>query len=133
MPSILFVCIHNACRSRIAEAVCKSLTPGDWVIASAGSNPSAGVDPKAAEVLKRHQLVMPSAPPKGFADLPAVPWDYVVGMGCGDSCPYVPARKFIEWDIPDPHDGPMSLYEALFNDLDKRIRGLIQEIQGTPP
>lgn len=130
MPPILFVCVHNACRSQIAEAICSSLTPSTWVVASAGSNPSDQVDPKAVEVLRYHQLTMNSAKPKGFAALPAIQWDYVVGMGCGDSCPYVPSKKFIEWDIPDPEDGPMTLYEALFEDLNKRIRSLVQEIRG---
>ena len=130
MPSILFVCIHNACRSQIAEAIFRSLAPSSWVIASAGTNPSDQVDPKAKEVLKKHQLAMNSPRPKGFSELPAIQWDYVVGMGCGDSCPYVPARKFMEWDIPDPEDGPMKLYEALFSDLTSRIRELIRGIQG---
>lgn len=131
MPSILFICVHNACRSQIAEAVCSSLAPRSWVIASAGSNPSDQVDPKAVEILSRHQLAMNSAKPKGFSALPAIQWDYVVGMGCGDACPYVPSLKFIEWDIPDPENGPLTLYEALFEGLSGRIRKLIHDIQGS--
>ena len=132
MPSILFICVHNACRSQIAEAICRNLAPGSWMIASAGLNPSDQVDPKAVEILRRHQLAMSSAKPKGFAALPVIQWDYVIGMGCGDHCPYVPTLQFIEWDIPDPEDGPMTLYEALFEDLTSRIRKLIQDIQGSP-
>lgn len=128
MPAILFVCIHNACRSQIAEAICRQLAPSSWVIASAGSKPSTQVDPKAVEILKRHSLTMNSLRPKGFSQLPAGEWTHVAQMGCGDVCPYVPAKKYIEWDIPDPNDGPMSLYEALYDDLTRRIQGLIQEI-----
>ncbi len=133
MPSILFVCVHNACRSQIAEAICRGSAPGSWVMASAGSHPSEQVDPKAVSILKRHDLSMRAPKPKGFADLPITQWDYVVGMGCGDECPVVPARKFIVWDIPDPRDGPMELYEALFEDLTSRIRKLIQEIKRFHP
>lgn len=127
MPSILFVCVHNACRSQIAEALCKKMAPG-WTVASAGSNPSAQVDRKAVEVLRRHGLAMNSPKPKGFQELSAVEWDYVVGMGCGDRCPLgLQTRTFIEWGIPDPEDGPMELYQALYDDLARRIRSLIKE------
>lgn len=103
------------------------MAPG-WTVASAGFNPSALVDRKAVEVLRTHCLAMNSAKPKGFQELPAVEWDYVVGMGCGDRCPLgLRTRTFIEWDIPDPEDGPMELYRALYNDLERRIRNLIRE------
>lgn len=132
MPSILFVCVHNACRSQIAEAICRSLASDSWVIASAGSKPSDHVDPKAVEILKKHQLAMHSTKPKEFSQLPTIPWDYVVGMGCGDACPYLPSKKCIEWDIPDPQDGPMTVYEALYEDLRNRIRQLIQDMTESP-
>src|SRR3972149_1704992 len=122
MPSILFVCIHNACRSQIAEAICRKLAPRSWRIASAGSNPSDRVDPKAVEILKKKQLTMNSIKPQGFPSLPAIPWDSVVSMDCGIKRSPVPTKKFIEWDIPDPQDGPIGLYEALFDDLTNRIQ-----------
>lgn len=126
MPSILFVCIHNACRSQIAEALCKRMAPG-WTVASAGSNPSARVDRKAVGILRRRGLAMNSPKPKGFQEFPAVEWDYVVGMGCGGRCPLgLRTRTFIEWDIPDPEDGPMELYQTFYNDLERRIRNLIR-------
>jgi len=132
MPSILFVCVHNACRSQIAEAVFRKLVPDSWVIASAGSNPSDRVDAKAVEILKKHQLTMNSITPKGYSSLPAISWDYVVSMDQENQCPSVPSKKFVEWDVPDPEDGPMSLYEALFDNLMRRIRELIRDIEGSP-
>ncbi|MBI4063428.1 MAG: low molecular weight phosphatase family protein [Elusimicrobia bacterium] len=127
MPSILFVCVYNACRSRISEAVCKKLAP-DWTVASAGSNPSNQVDPKARAILERHGLAMTPAKPKGFAGLPLQEWDYVIAMGCGDKCPSgLSAKKFIEWNIPDPYDGPMEVYQALYDDLFSRIETLVRE------
>ena len=133
MPSILFICVHNACRSQIAEAICKKLAP-DWTVASAGSNPSSQVDPKAVAILQKHGLVMNSIKPKGFSELSLQEWDYVVGMGCGDQCPVVlSAKKFIEWDIPDPEDGLVELYQTLYDDLTQRINDLIQRAAGAPP
>jgi len=132
MPSILFVCIHNACRSQIAEAICRSLVDGTWRIASAGTNPSDRVDSKAAVVLDRHDLAMRSPAPKGFDDLPAIGWDYVVRIDGGKKPFSVQANRVLEWDIPDPFDGPMELYESLFEELTRRVRQLIQEIEKSP-
>lgn len=130
MPSILFVCVHNACRSQIAEAICRKLVDGNWIVSSAGSNPSTQVDRKAVEILKRNNLFMNSIAPKGFNNLPVMEWDYVVGMGCGDRCPVnVRSKNFIEWEIPDPEDGPMELYETLYADLCQRISQLIEQMQ----
>ena len=76
---------------------------------------------------------MHSTKPKGFGELPPIEWDYVVGMGCGDACPYVPSWKFIEWDIPDPQDGSMELYETLYKDLEQRILELVGKIRTEQP
>ncbi len=130
--SILFVCIYNACRSQIAEAICRKLAPNSWLIASVGSNPSDRVDMKAVNILKKHQLAMESIKPKSFSSLPAIPWDYVVSMDRRSKCVSMPTAKFIEWDVPDPEDGPMRLYESLFDDLMNRVRKLIREVEGSP-
>lgn len=132
MPSILFVCIHNACRSQIAEAICRSLVRSDWRIASAGTNPSDQVDSKAAAILDRYHLGIRSPKPKGFNDLPAIGWDYVVRIDGGEKPIPVQAGRVPTWDIKDPFDGPMELYETLFEDLTRRVRQLIWEIEGRP-
>ncbi|MBI3621836.1 MAG: low molecular weight phosphatase family protein [Nitrospirae bacterium] len=133
MPSILFVCLHNACRSRIAEAICTSLAPDSWTIASAGTQPSAEVDLKAVDILRQHRLAISTARPKGFDALPAVQWDCHVDMTCGEAPHTIPARTRLTWDLPDPLDGPMTRYEELFQELTARIRNLIQELQPCRP
>jgi len=133
MSSILFVCIHNACRSQIAEAICRSLAPRAWTIASAGTNPSTQVDRKATDILQRHQLAMHATTPKGFAEVPAIQWDCVVDITDGDHHYSVLARERIRWGIPDPLDGPMALYEELFQELSGRVRMLIREMSSCPP
>src|SRR5712672_2497443 len=131
MPSILFICVYNACRSQIAEAVFRKLASDSWLVASVGTNPSGRVDPKAIEILKKHRLTMNSIKPKGFSSLSTTSWDYIVRMDGGDKCLLIPAKKFIKWDVPDPEDGPMGLYEALFNDITKRSNDLMRDTGGT--
>ncbi|MGH7151139.1 MAG: low molecular weight phosphatase family protein [Planctomycetota bacterium] len=128
MPSILFLCRHNACRSQIAEALCRSLAPA-WIVASAGSRPSADVDPKAVEVLRRHGLAMATPRPKGVSGVPPRRWDLVVCMGCDGAGSRLPATRYVEWGVEDPNDGPLETYEALFRDLSERVGRLVREAE----
>ncbi|MBI4669890.1 MAG: low molecular weight phosphatase family protein [Elusimicrobia bacterium] len=129
MPCLIFVCVYNACRSQISQAICRKSAPDGWVIQSAGVSPSSQVDQKAVEILKRNGLVMDPPKPKGFADLTARQWDHAVAIGCGDIRSRVSAKNYIDWDIADPQDGHMELYEDLYNELKRRISGLIKEIK----
>lgn len=129
MISVLFVCVYNACRSQIAEAICRRHAPRSWIIASVGRTPSDRVDVKAAAVLQAHGLHVGSPNPKGLRDLPARQWDWVVGIGCRDVRSLAPARRHIVWDIPDPQDGPIELYHALYQELERRILALMKTIE----
>lgn len=129
MISVLFVCVYNACRSQIAEAICRRHAPQSWIIASAGRTPSAGVDMKAVAVLQAHGLHVGSPTPKGLRDLPARHWDWVVDIGCRDVQSPAPARRHIVWDIPDPQDGPMERYHALYQEAERRILALMNTIE----
>lgn len=129
MPSILFVCRHNACRSQIAEAIGLQFAPESWVIDSAGSHPTTQVDPKAAAILEQNELRMRRRKPQGFASLPRIEWDFVVDISCEKAGEKVPTKNYLEWDLPDPLDGPMALYKRLFEDLHQRIRDLFRGIQ----
>lgn len=128
--SILFICTYNACRSKIAEAICRKFSPDTWKIDSVGTNPSACVDPKAVEILHQHQLAMNSMKPKGFQELPSIEWDFAVILGKENTnCKDISAKNFIEWDISDPQDGPIFLYESLYQNLRNNIYRLVQTIQ----
>ncbi|MBI4679202.1 MAG: low molecular weight phosphatase family protein [Elusimicrobia bacterium] len=133
MPSILFVCNHNACRSRIAEAICGREAPRSWLIASAGTEPSAQPDLKAVEVLRRNGIVAAPSKPKGLAELPDVRWDFVVYLGDGDIPALPEGKKFIRWPVADPVDGPPEPYDAIFTDLKERIGGLLKFIEELSP
>lgn len=92
MKNVLFVCIENACRSQMAEAWARHLGRGRLNAFSAGSRPAGRVNPRAIEVMKERGLDLNGQQSKGFDALPALTWDYVITMGCGDECPFVPAR-----------------------------------------
>ena len=132
MPSILFVCRHNACRSQIAEAIARKAAPRSWIVDSAGSHPTTQVDPKAVAILRRNGLRMRRRKPQGFPALTPRRWDFVVDISCEKAGEDVPAKDYLTWDLPDPLDGPMDLYKRLFGELRRRVRDLFREIQRGP-
>ena len=124
MPSIVFVCVANSCRSQMAEAVARSLVGQQWEIWSAGSHPSGQVHPRAVELMAERGMDLSAHRSKGLGALPSRQWDYVVTMGCGDTCPALSARHRIEWDIPDPVGLPLE--EA--RQIRDRIAALVHEL-----
>jgi protein-tyrosine-phosphatase len=102
MKHILFVCVENSCRSQMAEGFATVLG-GERVRAfSAGSRPSGEVNRRAVAFMQEQGIDIANHESKGVDDLPALQWDYIVTMGCGDACPALPARHRIDWDLPDP-------------------------------
>jgi len=101
--SILFLCVENAGRSQMAEAFARKLLSGIVEPYSAGSRPASEVNPLVVEAMKEVGIDISDKKPKGFKDLPKeMIFDFVVNMGCGDTCPYYPSRGTIDWNIPDP-------------------------------
>jgi len=98
----LFVCVENSSRSQMAESFARKLGGGRVDAYSAGSRPSGQVSPRAAELMKEIGYDLTQHKSKGLAELPAVEFDAVVGMGCGDEgCPLVRAKLHEDWGIPD--------------------------------
>ncbi len=98
---ILFVCVENACRSQLAEAISNNLFSDQLIAYSAGSNPSGEVNPKAIKSLKSIGIIH-EGENKSISEFLDMELDYVVGMGCGDRCPIISGSKILNWDIPDP-------------------------------
>ncbi len=102
---VLFLCVQNAGRSQMAEAFARELLSDVIEPYSAGSRPANEVNPLVVEAMKEVGIDISDRRPKGFDDLPkGMIFDFVVNMGCGDSCPYYPSRGTIDWSIPDPKD-----------------------------
>ena len=99
---VLFVCVENARRSQMAQGFAESLGKEKLEVYSAGSQPSSEIDPLVIEVMKEKGIDLSTKRPKGLNDLPQIEMDYLITMGCEETCPAVLAKKMIEWNIPDP-------------------------------
>jgi protein-tyrosine-phosphatase len=102
IAKVLFVCVENSARSQMAEALARSLGAGVIEPYSAGSRPSGQVRAEAVKVMAELGIDISASKSKGFNQLPTKDFDYVITLGCRDKCPFYPAHKHIEWDIPDP-------------------------------
>jgi len=126
---IVFICVENARRSQMAQGFARRLGKGNLEIYSAGSRPASQIDPLVIEVMKERGIDLSSEDPKGLNDLPPVDMDYLVTMGCEETCPAVPARKIIEWEIPDPKGKPMEEIRKIRDMVEQKVRGLLDEIE----
>jgi len=126
-PHVLFVCVENSCRSQIAEGFARALAGTRVAVHSAGSRPSGRVHPGALRFMAEKGIDLSSHASKGLTDLPrGVVWDYVVTMGCGDECPYLPARQRLDWDLPDPKDMGDTEFRAVRDRIEQLVRELLE-------
>lgn len=116
---ILIICVENARRSQMAEEFANAFGQGKLKVYSAGSRPSLEIDPLVIEVLKEKGIDLTTKRPKGLNDLPPIEMDYLITMGCEETCPAILAKKTIEGEIPD-HKGKSI-------DIVKNIRDIIEE------
>jgi arsenate reductase len=116
--NVLFVCVRNAGRSQMAEA----LYAGD--ARSAGSDPGDAVHPEVVEVMRERGIDLAGRRPRALSR-EDVEWaDVVVTMGCGDACPYVPGKRYVDWDLPDPAGRPLDEVRAIRDEIERRVREL---------
>jgi protein-tyrosine-phosphatase len=125
---IVFVCVENARRSQMAEGFAKILGQGKVDVYSAGSHPSGIIDPGVIEVMKERGVDLSSNRSKGLDDLPQVEMDYVVTMGCEETCPAVLAKKMIAWEVPDPKGKPIDEIRLIRDLLEAKVKGLVEGV-----
>ncbi len=125
---ILFVCVENARRSQMAEGFANAYGQGRLEVYSAGSSPSSEIDPLVIEVMKEKGIDLSSKKPKGLNDLPPVDMDYLITMGCEETCPAVLAKKIIEWAIPDPKGKSIDVFREVRDMIENRVKNLFEEI-----
>jgi arsenate reductase len=122
---LLFVCVENSNRSQMSQAFAKMLEGENVEAYSAGSKPSGFVNPKAIAAMKELGYDLSKHDSKSLKDVEQyAPFDAVVTMGCGDACPWIPAKKFIDWEIPDPKN----MEPAKFNEVRNLIRDKVKEL-----
>ena len=126
---VLFVCVENARRSQMAEGFANAFGQGRLEVYSGGSSPSSQIDPLVIEVMKEKGIDLSGKRPKGLNDLPPVEMDYLVTMGCEETCPAVLAKKIIEWEIPDPKGKPIDEVRRIRDMLEAKVRMLLEEVK----
>jgi len=126
--NILFVCVQNAGRSQMAEALFRRLSGDGNEARSAGSAPGTHVHPEVVEAMRELGVDLADRVPRRLERTDAEWADVVVTMGCGDECPYIPGRRYIDWDLPDPKGRPLDEVRATRDDIKRRVEGLIAEL-----
>ena len=122
---LLFVCVENSNRSQMSQAFAKIIGGENVEAYSAGSRPSGIVNPKAIAAMKELDYDLSKHESKSLKDVEQfAPFDAVVTMGCGDACPWMPAKKFIDWEIPDPKN----MEPSEFNKVRDMIRNKVKEL-----
>jgi arsenate reductase (thioredoxin) len=128
MTNVLFVCVQNAGRSQIAEALFARAADGRHEARSAGSAPAERVHPEVVEAMRELGLDLEGRVPRGL-DEEDVRWaDLVVTMGCGDACPVLPGKRYVDWELPDPGGRPLDEVRAVRDEIENRIEALLDEL-----
>ncbi len=127
LPTVLFLCVHNAGRSQMALGWFEHLADGRAVAYSAGSDPADLVDPAAVAAMAEVGIDLGGATPRHWtaADLDRA--DIVVTMGCGDECPLVPGTHYQDWPLPDPAGKGLDAVRPIRDDIGRRVRLLLDE------
>jgi arsenate reductase (thioredoxin) len=130
MKHVLFVCLHNAGRSQMSQALFERAADGRYSAASAGTTPAERVHPEVVEVMGELGIDLADRVPKPLDRQMAERADVVVTMGCGDECPYIPGKRYIDWDLQDPKGLPVDEVRAIRDDIAARVDGLVAELDG---
>lgn len=125
---ILFVCIGNACRSQMAEGFARTFGGEKIQVFSAGSRPAGFVAPQAVSVMKKKGIDISGQHSKSIDSLSEKSFDVVVTMGCGDDCPWIPAKRRVDWSIPDPIGKSDEFFLKVRNEIEIKIRELLKSI-----
>ncbi len=125
---LLFVCIENSNRSQMAEAFARIHGDRNMEAWSAGSRPSGRVSPQAVAAMADLGYDLTTHRSTALDAIPEGEWDAVVTMGCGDACPFVPARRREDWDLPDPRDLEPQAYLEVRDEIGRRVSRLIEEL-----
>jgi arsenate reductase (thioredoxin) len=129
MARVLFVCLHNAGRSQMSQALFNRTADGSHEARSAGSTPADQVHPEVIAVMDELGLDLRDETPKQLTDELAEWADVVVTMGCGDACPYIPGKRYLDWDLPDPKGQSVEAVRATRDEIARRVDGLLAELR----
>lgn len=127
-PSVLFVCVHNAGRSQMAAAFLSNLSAGQVEVRSAGSAPADSVNPAAVEAMREVGIDMSAEVPKVLTTAAVEMSDVVITMGCGDTCPVFPGKRYEDWQLDDPAGQGVEAVRPIRDDIRGRVDALIASL-----
>jgi protein-tyrosine-phosphatase len=127
-PVVLFLCIHNSGRSLAAKVLLEHYAVGRVEVRSAGSEPGQQLNPSVVAVLRERGLDTSREFPKPLTDGDARAADVVVTMGCGDTCPFYPGKRYVDWELSDPAGLPIEEVRPIIDDIDRRVQALLAEL-----
>ncbi|RKQ91910.1 arsenate reductase [Solirubrobacter pauli] len=132
MSHVLFVCLHNAGRSQMSQALFERAAQGRHTAESAGSvaDPGGHVHPEVVTAMEELGVDLSGRRPQRLTHELAERADLVVTMGCGDTCPYIPGKRYLDWDLPDPKGRPVDEVRATRDEIQQRVAALLAELDG---
>ena len=128
MPSVLFVCVHNAGRSQMAAGFMTALSKGEIEVLSAGSAPKDSINPVAVAAMAELGIDISNNQPKILTTQAVQSSDVVITMGCGDTCPYFPGKRYEDWVLDDPAGHGIESVRIIRDEIMKRVQALIKEL-----
>jgi protein-tyrosine-phosphatase len=128
MANVLFVCLHNAGRSQMSQALFEKAADGRHHARSAGTDPADRVNPVVVDAMRELDIDIADRPPQRLTDDLARWADIVVTMGCGDACPVIPGRRYLDWDLPDPAGQPLDTVREIRDDITQRTAQLLEQL-----
>ena len=127
-PSVLFVCVHNAGRSQMAAGYMRHLSQGKVEVLSAGSAPKDSINPQAVAVMAEEGIDIANEQPKVLTHDAVIASDVVITMGCGDTCPFYPGKRYEDWVLDDPAGQPIETVRRIRDEIRAKVEGLLGEI-----
>ena len=127
-PSVLFVCVHNAGRSQMAAGWLAHLAGDTVEIRSAGSEPADAINPAVRDVMAEIGIDLSAETPKKLSTAAVQASDVVITMGCGDTCPVFPGKRYLDWELIDPAGKSAEEIRPIRDDIDRRVKALVAEL-----
>lgn len=127
-PTVLFVCVHNAGRSQMAAGYMRHLSQGRVEVLSAGSAPKDSINPIAVAVMGEEGINIASEQPKVLTSEAVIASDVVITMGCGDTCPFYPGKRYEDWVLDDPAGQGIETVRRIRDEIKTKVEGLLREI-----
>jgi arsenate reductase len=129
MANVLFVCLHNAGRSQISRALFERAAGDRHEADSAGTEPAEQVHPEVGKAMREVGIDLSGRVPQRLRREQAEWADVVVTMGCGDACPYIPGKRYVDWELPDPKGLPIERVREIRDEIEDRVGELVAELE----